>query len=178
MPTRSQQPQPKVQDRVKHPLPVERALNPGVEAVRTRGTPRAQEPRTRPASELKEVVRALSGFTSDELRQIRVVVPGSRLAPGATYLDLRRFDRAPFAAADESYAGKDAWYVAKIDTPPPLWKRLQGPSALRAGPEGRTRHISQGGPELRGGRERSERRGSSATRSVQSPARHHRARSH
>jgi hypothetical protein len=64
MPTRSQQPQSKPQDRVKHPVPIERALNPGVEAVRTRGTPSAQEPRTRPASELKEVVRALSGYVS------------------------------------------------------------------------------------------------------------------
>jgi hypothetical protein len=178
MPTRSQQPQSKPQDRAKHPVAIERNLNPGVQAVRTRGTPRAQEPRTRPASELKEVVRAISGFSNDELRQIRVVVPGSRLAPGATYLDLRRFDRQPFAAADESYAGKDTWYVAKTDTPPPLWKRLQSSAPPATGPEGRTRHVVQGSGALRGGRERSERRGSTATRSVQSPARHHRARSH
>src|SRR5688500_15087740 len=100
MPTRSQQPQAKPQDRAKHPVPIERNLNPGIDSVRTRGTSRAQEPRARPAAELKDVVRTLSGFSSDELRQIRVVVAGSRLVPGATYLDLRRSDRKPFAAAD------------------------------------------------------------------------------
>jgi hypothetical protein len=124
MPTKSNLPQAKPQDRAKHPKELERELSPGVDAVRTRGTARATEPKTRPASELKDLVRVLHGFTSDELRQIRVVASGSRLTPGATYLDVRAPSRGAFVAPDESYAGKDAWFVAKTDVAPPVWNRL------------------------------------------------------
>jgi hypothetical protein len=179
MATKRSLPQPKPQDRPKHPAPVAQALNPNVAAVRTAGTPGATEPRTRPASELKDVVRALSSFSSDELRQIPVVVPGSRLRPEATYLDLKQPGRGPFSAPDESYAGKDSWYVLKADVAPPLWNRLQAEGAVKpAERDGSTRHTVQGEPPLHRGRERSERRGSNAVRSVQAPARHHRARGH
>jgi hypothetical protein len=179
MVTKRNLPQPKPQDRQKHPAPVAQSLNPGVAAVRTAGTTGASEPRTRPASELKDLVRALVGFSSDELRQIRVVVPGSRLKPQATYLDLREPGRGAFAAPDESYAGKDAWYVPKAEVAPPLWNRLRDAGALKSGErDGRTRQIPQGENQLRGGRERSERRGSGAVPSVRAPARHHRSRGH
>lgn len=179
MPTKSNLPQAKPQDRAKHPEDIERELSPGVDAVRTRGTARATEPKTRPASELKDVVRVLHGFTSDELRQIRVVVPGSRLAPGATYLDLREPSRGAFVAPEESYAGKDAWFVPKTEVIPPLWNRLlrtEGAGSLAR--DGATRHVGTGAPELRSGRERSERRGGTATSSVRAPARQHRSRGH
>jgi hypothetical protein len=172
-------PQSKPQDREKHPESAVQDLNPRVAAVRTRGTAGATEPRTRPASELKELVRALTGFNNDELRQIPVVVPGSRLKPEATYLNLREPARGSFSAPDESYAGKDAWYVAKADVAPLLWNRLQNATvANSAEREGRARQVTQGQNQLRGGRERSERRGGTAVRSVQTPARQHRARGH
>jgi hypothetical protein len=179
MPTKSNLPQAKPQDRAKHPPHIERELSPGIAAVRTRGTAEATEPKTRPASELKDLVRVLRDFTSDELRQIRVVVPGSRLAPGATYLDVRAPSGGPFVAPEESHAGKDSWFVPKADVTPPLWNRLlrtEGAGSLAR--EGVTRHVQTGSPELRGGRERSERRGGTATSSVRSPARQHRARGH
>jgi hypothetical protein len=179
MVTKRSLPQPKPQDRQKHPAPVAQALNPNVAAIRTAGTPGATEPRTRPASELKDLVRALPSFSSDELRQIPVVVPGSRLRPEATYLDLRQPSRGAFSAPDESYAGKDAWYVAKTDVAPPLWNRLQTAGAVKSAErDGATRQVPQGETPLRRGRERSERRGGNAVRSVQTPARHHRARGH
>jgi hypothetical protein len=171
-------PQPKPQDREKHPAPVAQDLNPNAAAVKTAGTPGATEPRTRPASELKDVVRALVGFTSDDLRQIPVVIPGARLRPEATYLDLRDPGRGPFSAPDESYAGKDSWFVPKAEVAPPLWNRLRAAGAVKPAERDGTRHIPQGVAPLHGGRERSERRGSNAVRSVQSPARHHRARGH
>jgi hypothetical protein len=94
-------------------------------------------------------------------------------------LDVRAPSGGAFVAPDESYAGKDAWLVPKTDVTPPLWNRLlrtEGAGSLaRAGV---TRHIETGGPELRGGRERSERRGGTATSSVRSPARQRRARGH
>jgi hypothetical protein len=179
MATKKTLPRPKPQDREKHAPAVAQDLNPGAAAVKTRGTPEATEPRTRPASELKDLVRALVGFNSDELRQIRVVVPGARLKPEATYLDLRDVARGPFSAPDESYAGKDAWFVPKADVAPPLWNRLREPGAVKSAErEDRTRHVATGESALRGGRERSERRGGTAIRSVQAPARHHRARGH
>jgi hypothetical protein len=171
-------PQPKPQDREKHPSPVAEALNPKIAAVRTAGTSAAVEPRTRPASELKELVRALPDFSSDELRQIPVVVPGSRLKPRAKYLDLREPGRGEFSAPDESYAGKDAWFVPKTGVAPPLWNRLLGTTAKQGERDGSTRHLPAAENPTGRGRERSERRGSSAVRSVRSPARHHRARGH
>src|SRR3954471_16549025 len=106
MVTKKNQPRLKPQDREKHPPAIAQDLNPNVAAVRTAGTVGATEPRTRPASELKDAVRSLVGFSSDELRQIPVVVPGSRLKPEATYLDLREPGRDEFSAPDESYAGE------------------------------------------------------------------------
>lgn len=179
MVTKQNLPQPKPQDRVKHPEATERDLNPQQAAVRTTGTAGATEPRTRPASEVKDIAAALPDFTSDELRQIPVVRPGARLKPGATYVDLRAVQRGTFAAPVEAYAGQDAWYVAKMDVAPPLWERLfQERTAALPDGRGRTRHVPQGEPALRGGRERAERRGGSPVASVQAPARHARARGH
>ncbi len=83
-----------------------------------------REPRTRRASELKDIVRALPHFTEDELQQIPVVRAGSRLKSGATYLDLRAPRGREFSAPVEAYVGRDACYVAKSDVAPPLWDRL------------------------------------------------------
>jgi hypothetical protein len=179
MATKRNLPQLKPQDREKHPQPVAQNLNASGGAVRTAGTAGAIEPRTRPASELKDVVRALVGFSSDELRQIPVVVPGSRLRPHSTYLDLRQPARGAFSASDESYAGQDACYVPKAEVAPPLWNRLRQAGTIKSAErDGLTRRIAQGESRLHGGRERSERRGSDATRSVRTPARQHRARGH
>jgi hypothetical protein len=122
----------------------------------------------------------LPSFTDDELRQIPVVQAGSRLMPGATYLDLRALRGREFSAPVEAYAGLDGWYVAKVDVAPALWNRLLDGPRTPSAPEGRepARRVQEGEVAERGGRERSERRGSSPMRSVQTPARHHRARGH
>jgi hypothetical protein len=125
------------------------------------------------------VVRTLREFTSDELRQIPVVVSGSRLAPGGKYLDIRDPSRGASVASEETYAGKDSWLVPKAEVAAPLWNRLlkssgAGGLARDAAP----RQIEQGARELRGGRERAERRGGAATSKVRAPARHPGMRGH
>lgn len=155
-------------------------MNPRRAATRTRGTAAATEPATRPASEIKTLVRALDDFTQDELAEVPVVEPGSRLRPRAIYVDLGDERRRPFKASDEAVAADDAFYVAKASVARPLWNRLmrvEGAERVRRGDAG-TRRFPQGENEQRGGRERSERRGAGAVGSARGSARHPRARPH
>lgn len=91
----------------------------------------ARAPRTRPASELADIVHALSGFTAEELAHVPVVEPGSRLTSCATYLDLGALRGGSFSAPIEAYAGTEARYVAQADVAPALWERLLSSSKSR-----------------------------------------------
>jgi hypothetical protein len=179
MVTKRNLPQRKPQDEQKHPETVQNAINPHDGVVKTAGTSGADEPKMRPASELKRMIRALHGFTMDELEHVPVVEPGSRLKPGAVYLDLGGSQRRPFMAADESYAGEDSLCVAKSAVAYPLWNRLLG-AAERAprAPKPATRSVPQGQNQPRGGRERSERRAAGPVGSTSAAPRHRGARGH
>jgi hypothetical protein len=117
-------PQERPQDRPKHPGPWQDDLNPAGAATRTAGARAATAPATRPASEIKDVVRTLEDFTRDELEHVPVIEPGARLRPRAVYVDLADPKRRPFRALNEAFASEDAFYVAKKDVARPFWNRL------------------------------------------------------
>ena len=71
--------------------------------------------------ELKPVHAQLSDFSDEELKCIRVLVPGTRLEQGATYLNLRDSHRGEFTATGDMTAGADDWYVAKSTIDYQLW---------------------------------------------------------
>jgi hypothetical protein len=89
--------------------------------LRGRGT---QRPRTRPASEIKELVSFLSSFTMDELRQVPVVAPGAQLEQGATYVELTDDDRNELTALGGMTAEHGRYFVPKKETPVPYWNRI------------------------------------------------------
>jgi hypothetical protein len=168
MVTKQNVPQQKPQDRGKHAESEEAVLNPN------RGggqTATSRQPRTRPASELKSSTRALQDFTVDELRQIPIVEPGSHLRHGAVYIDLADAARGEFRVVTDVIASQDNAFVAKHDVAYPLWNRLLE-SRARVERDAGTRSIEQGSNELRGGSERSERRGAGAVGSASGSPRH------
>lgn len=78
------------------------------------------------AYDVKEVHRSLSEFQDDDLKQIPVLRPGSRLQQGATYVDLSDPGRQTFTAMGGMSAGPENVYVPKDQVPYPLWNRLLG----------------------------------------------------
>jgi len=80
----------------------------------------------RTAFDLKDVHRSLQGLTDDQLKQIPILPPGSRLEQGATYIDLRDPMRREFKARGDMEAGPDNWYVPKDQVDYQLWNRLIG----------------------------------------------------
>jgi hypothetical protein len=111
----------------KHPAEYQSDLN--LEAGQGQGDagpgPAQVGPR-RSAFDLKEAHDLLKGFTDDELRRIAVLPEGSRLEPGATYLDLKDPTRRAFTGGATVAADGDHWYVPKAEVDYPLWNRLIG----------------------------------------------------
>jgi hypothetical protein len=110
------------QDKQKHPESVRADLNPDHMAGQNIGN---REDLT-PASDIKDLVSNVRGFTMDELRQILVVAPGARLEQGATYVDLADLDRNEFTATGAMVAGRGQWLVPKKEAPAPFWNRILG----------------------------------------------------
>ncbi len=112
---------------LKHPEPWQADLNPDALAGQNIGMlgPRPAED-ARTAYDLKGLHRRLEGFRDDELKQIPVLAPGSRLEQGATYVDLRADDCHEFKALGGMEAGRDNWYVPKDQVDYQLWNRLIG----------------------------------------------------
>lgn len=102
-------------------------LNPEFEAGQNYGMrgEQAEMPMV-PASDIKEVVDMLSGFTDGELNSVLVLPIGGRLEQGATYIDLADPERREFTAMGGMVAGPDHYYVAKEKTGYVLWNRLIG----------------------------------------------------
>jgi hypothetical protein len=90
------------------------------------GRPTGEPVRTIPAADFKELVTLLDGFTMDELAQIPVVAPGSRLEQGSVYVDLMDDDRAEVVAPGGRTAESGRYFVPKRETPPPYWNRIIG----------------------------------------------------
>ena len=78
------------------------------------------------AYEVKELHNQLTDYTDEELKQITLLPPGSRLEEGATYIDLNDPERQEFTATGGMEAGTDNWYVPKTEVGYQLWNRLRG----------------------------------------------------
>jgi hypothetical protein len=98
-------------------------LNPEYEMGENHGPPRAQ---LRSAYELKDAHDLLRNLRDDQLKQIPILMEGSRLEQGATYFDLRHPDRGPFKALGDMVAGPDNHFVPKSEVGYPLWNLLIG----------------------------------------------------
>lgn len=80
----------------------------------------------RPATEIKALHGLLPGLSNDELSRVVVLPPGSRLAQGAVYFDLRHPENGEFTATADMEVPKRAYMVAKRETDYVLWNRLRG----------------------------------------------------
>lgn len=78
------------------------------------------------ASEIKELYSLLPSYSKDELKQIPVLLPGSRLEQGAKYIDLKDPERKEFTAMGSMEAGTENLYVPKTEVDYQLWNRLTG----------------------------------------------------
>lgn len=120
-------PEEKPQRGHKHPDRYQADLEPSRMAGQNIGARRPEEePRTRRASDIKEMSRLLRDFTEDELEEIPVLEAGERLEQGATYLDLADPRREPFTAVGGMNATPEHLYVPRTLVPYPYWNRLLG----------------------------------------------------
>lgn len=76
------------------------------------------------AYDVKPVHRMLHDLPDDDLKQIPVLPPGSRLEQGATYIDLTDPARAEFTAMGGQSATAGHWYVPKAGMDARLWNYL------------------------------------------------------
>jgi len=82
--------------------------------------------RGRAARDIPDVHLLLRDYPDDVLAQIPILADGTRLAAGATYLDLRDPSRCPFTATADMEAGPNHYYTPKCEVPSPVWCRLIG----------------------------------------------------
>ncbi|AFZ23611.1 hypothetical protein Cylst_1321 [Cylindrospermum stagnale PCC 7417] len=102
-------------------------LNPQPKAGQNYGTAESDpEKAALNAFEIKELHNQLPEYTDDELKQITLLPPGSRLEQGAKYIDLNDSERHEFTAMGGMEAGPDNWYVPKTEIDYLLWNRLTG----------------------------------------------------
>ena len=106
-----------------HPDEYRADLNPN---YRAGNNDPSYEPRTVPASEIKELVQANADLRVDELKRIAVIEEGQSLEQGAAYFDLRRPERGEFKAMGGMVAGPQNWYVSKRLTDYELWNLITG----------------------------------------------------
>ena len=78
------------------------------------------------AFDLKALHQLLPDLTDDELRQIPILRPGTRLEQGATYLILRNDTREQIRAMGSMEVPPDQYVVPKDRVPYTLWNRLLG----------------------------------------------------
>ena len=74
----------------------------------------------------KEIHRALSDLTDDELRRLSVLDPDAALDQGGIYLDLDDLAAGPFSAMGGETAGDRGRIISKRETDYLLWNRLTG----------------------------------------------------
>lgn len=108
----------------KHPEPWQSDLNPSrMGGQNIGGESEAEERTARTAHDVKDVHRALSGFTDDELKQIPILEAGTRLRQGATYLDL---DQGAFTVSGVMFVASSQKVVPKDRVHYETWNRLVG----------------------------------------------------
>jgi hypothetical protein len=115
----------KPQTEQKHPDEWARDLNPDrMSGQNIGGVAEEHERMTPTAYDVKSVHRALSGFRDDELKQIPILDPGTRLRQGATYLDLTRGE--PITATGQMEAAPEQKLVPKDGVHYEIWNKLLG----------------------------------------------------
>ena len=82
----------------------------------------------RTAYDIKELHDAIAGVSDEELKDVPVLVEGTRLRQGATYIDLQTPDRQEFTATGNIEAGRDNWFVPKSEVDYQIWNKLIGVS--------------------------------------------------
>lgn len=106
----------------KHPDEYARDLNPDrLAGQNIGGEAENRELGARTAHEVKPLHRALENFRDDELKQIPVLEPGTRLRQGATYLDL---DQGEFTATGEMSVERGHMVVPKDRVHYDTWNKL------------------------------------------------------
>lgn len=78
------------------------------------------------ADSIKGLHSRLQGFGDEDLKQITIVPQGSRLAQGATYIDLRDPHPREFTATADMSADSGHWYAPKSEIHYTIWNRLIG----------------------------------------------------
>jgi len=79
------------------------------------------------AFDVKELHRALSELLhDDDLKQIPVVPPGTRLGQGKVYIDLMSWPGVEFTATGDMEARPGNWFVPKDQVDYRIWNRLIG----------------------------------------------------
>lgn len=103
-------------------------LHPNREAGKNHGMAGQHPPVTSAlnAFEIKELHSRMPDFSSNELKQIIVLEPGTRLQQGAKYIDLNDPVWEEFTAMANMQAGTDNYYVPKTEVAYPLWNKLIG----------------------------------------------------
>jgi hypothetical protein len=110
-----------------HPPEWRRDLNPDPMAGQNVGVAsRHTDAETRTAYDLKHVHRRLGDWPDEDLKQIPVLVPGTRLQQGATYVDLDDPERGEFTAMGDMVASEDQSLVPKSNVDYQVWNRLIG----------------------------------------------------
>lgn len=106
----------------KHPDEWSRDLNPDrLAGQNIGGEAENREESARTAHEVKPVHRTLEDFRDDELKQIPILEPGTRLRQGATYLDL---DQGEFTATGEMAVERGHTVVPKDRVHYETWNKL------------------------------------------------------
>jgi hypothetical protein len=104
-----------------------RDLNPNSAAGQNSGLESQQASKDAPSAfDMKELHERLTGFTSEEMRRIQVLPPGTRLEQGATYVDLNKLYEGEFKARGDMEAGPNTLYVPKSEVDYQLWNKLIG----------------------------------------------------
>jgi hypothetical protein len=84
------------------------------------------EPDMMMASEIPGARDSIADLEKDDLAQLPVLRPGTRLEQGAVYVDLRANPRHEIKANASMIAGAHNWYVPKNRVDYQLWNRLIG----------------------------------------------------
>ena len=100
-------------------------LNPNPIAGQNHGSQTIQEDRyDRTANDIDELHSKLEGFTNDELKQIPILKPGTRLQQGATYINLNDPKREEYTGMGDMSVEDSNYIVPKTRVDYLLWNRL------------------------------------------------------
>ena len=119
------QPDPFATD-AKHPDEVNSDLNPNFQAGQNFGQVGDQNSQQITAHDIKELHGRYPELHSDDLKQIAIMLPGSRLETKAAYLDLHSTPAREFHALGDETVSEDDWIVPKKGVDYQLWNRLKG----------------------------------------------------